>query len=138
MFVVHQTSHLAARSPYKNRKKCLFPSLLQTFWGQVFLPRRQEGRRVAFFLLPCCQIRTLDGSIPPIFLGSNDFPRHYFCPNMSSDSNGKRDKSFPMLQLHCTPQVRSFLTPGKISSTKIYLRALLRGVYSYQKNIQEP
>ena len=35
------------------------PSLLQTFWGQVFLPRRQEGRKEAFLLLPCCQVRVL-------------------------------------------------------------------------------
>ena len=34
-------------------------SLLQTSWVQVFLPRKQEGKKEAFLLLPCCQIRAL-------------------------------------------------------------------------------
>ena len=35
------------------------PSLLQTLWGQVFLPRKQGGGKEVYLLLPCCQIRAL-------------------------------------------------------------------------------
>ena len=35
-------------------EKCFLPSLLHVFWGQILLPRRQEGRKEAFLLLCCC------------------------------------------------------------------------------------
>ena len=40
-------------------EKCFYPSLLLTFWGQVFLPRKQEGRKEALLLFPCSQNRAL-------------------------------------------------------------------------------
>ena len=54
-----QTSNLAAGSPYLSRKNASFLPSCRLLCGQVFLPRRQEGRKEVCLLLPYCQIRAL-------------------------------------------------------------------------------
>ena len=85
MVLWHTTSPLPAREGLGaliwhqgalTRVGITLPSLLQTFWGQVFLPRRQEGGKEVLVLLPCCQIRALEGLRQSIMLCERDGVEH--------------------------------------------------------------